>query len=300
MIIKNKKISAVLAALTALILCGCSDDASSSETSSSSTTSVVSSSSSSGSSGSSSSSAVSSTDKVPSISISAQSYPGASSAYEIAASTTTTLEIIEKAEPSERHDGDRLTYTRENVWSQGKNYTVEISGALQPGAAITDETTYVKGKVYGDFRLDIVNNGEVLSSLKINIPRDDIFLILDSTADGIDYGCDVLSNKETYGSTQYPDIIQLDFYRKSDYEVPQYARYFAIINGEITELDIYENGALVSPRGTHPKMRSAGLFIQHLCVKNGSGGYEVIQYEYRFDVNNKRLNRKRVRFTGYR
>ncbi len=288
---KNKTL--IAAAILPLILCGCSDDKTGSETStSSSSTSVVSS--------SSSVSSVSSTEKVPSISIPAQSYPGASSAYEIAASTTTTLEIIDKAEPAERHDGDRLTYTRENVWSQGNTYTVEISGALQEGAAITDETTYVKGKVYGDFRLDIVENGEVLSSLKINVPRDDIFLILDSTADGIDYGCDIISNKEEYGSTQYPDIIQLDFYRKTDYEVPQYARYFAIIDGEITELDIYENGVLVSPRGTHPKMRSAGLFIQHLCVKNGSGGYEVIQYEYRFDVQNKRLNRKKVRFTGYK
>lgn len=289
---KNKTIPAALAAIIALTLCGCSDETSSSETSSSTAESSVIS--------SSSSSVESSSEKVPSISIPAQSYPGASIASEIAANSTTTMEIIEKAEPTARQDGDRLVYTRENVWSGGQTYTVEISGARQDGAAITDETTYVKGKVYGDFRLEIVSGGEVQSSLKINVPRDDIFLILDSSADGIDYGCDILSSKELYGSTQYPDIIQLDFYRKSDYEVPQYARYFAIINGEMTELDIYENGAPVSPRGTHPKMRSAGMFVQHLCVKNGSGGYEVIQYEYRFDVQNKRLNRKKVRFTGYK
>ncbi len=281
-----------LACMIALLLCGCDNNNTSSD-------SGTSSSSSSSSSEASSSSSSSSSEKVPSITVSAQSYPGASSALEIAASTTTTLEIIEPAEPTERHDTDRLTYTRENVWSQGSTYTVNISGAPQPDAAITDETTYVKGNVYGDFRLDIVNGEEVVSSLKINVPRDDIFLILESASDGIDYGCDIISNKQEYGSTDYPDIIQLDFYRKSDYEVPQYARYFAVIDSEITELDIYENGALVSPRGTHPKMKSAGLFIQHLCVKNGSGGYTVIQYEYRFDVANKRLNRKQVRFTGY-
>lgn len=282
-------IAAAAAAAIAAALGGCSDGKTSGESttqSSSQSTSV-------------STSSTSSEEKVPSITIPAQSYPGASSAFEIAAASTTTLEIIEKAEPAERHDTDRLTYTREGVWSQGSTYTVTVSGAPQEGAAITDDTTYVKGKVYGDFRLDIVNGGEILSSLKINVPRDDIFLIMESTADGIDYGCDILSNKKEYGSENYPDIIQLDFYRTSDYEVPQYARYFSIIDGQIVELDIYENGVLVSPRGTHPKMKSAGLFIQHLCVKDGSGGYTVIQYEYRFDVANKRLNRKQVRFTGY-
>lgn len=281
-----------LACILAVFLCGCDNNTSSdSETSApvSSSSSAV----------SSSSSSSSSSEKVPSITVSAQSYPGASSALEIAASSTTTLEIIEPAEPAERHDTERLTYTCDNVWSQGKTYTVNVSGAPQTSAAITDETTYVKDKVYGDFRLDIVDGDEIVSSLKINVPRDDIFLILESTADGIDYGCDLLSSKQEYGSENYPDIIQLDFYRKTDYEVPQYARYFAIIDGEIVELDIYENGVLVSPRGTHPKMKSAGLFIQHLCVKNGSGGYTVIQYEYRFDVANKRLNRKQVQFTGY-
>lgn len=287
-----KKILSIASAfILAITLCGCSNktnsDNSGTSSSSSSSSTTVSSSSSSG------------EEKVPSISIPAQSYPGASSALEIAASTTTTLEIIEPAEPAERHETDRLTYTRENVWSQGSSYTVNISGAPQASDAITNETTYVKDKVYGDFRLDIVNGDEILSSLKINVPRDDIFLIMESASDGIDYGCDIISNKQEYGSADYPDIIQLDFYRKSDYEVPQYARYFAIFDGQIVELEIYENGTLVSPRGTHPKMKSAGLFIQHLCVKDGSGGYTVIQYEYRFDAANKRLNRKQVCFTGY-
>lgn len=290
---KNKFFAIATALSVTLGLCGCSNDTSGSENSSESTTS------SSNSVQSSSSTSSSTSEKVPSISIPAQSYPGASSAYEIAASSTTTLEIIEKAEPEERHDGDRLSYKVDAVWSQGSSYTVEISGAKQENGTLTDSTTYVKDELYGDFRLDIVTDGEVSSTLKINIPKDDIFLILDSVSDGIDYGCDILSSKELFGSEDYPDIIQLDFYRKSDYEVPQYARYFAVINGEITELDIYENGSLVSPRGTHPKMKSAGMFIQHLCVKNGSGGYQVIQYEYRFDVQNKRLNRKQVRFTGY-
>lgn len=290
----KNRIIAITAAFSIMVgVCGCSDDASASDSSSESTTS------SSSTVQSSSSTSSSTSEKLPSISIPAQSYPGSSGALEIAASSTTTLEIIEKADPEERHNGDRLSYKLDSVWSQGSTYTVEISGAKQEGNTLTDSTTYVKDELYGDFRLDILADGEVYSSLKINVPRDDIFLILDSVADGIEYGCDILSSKELYGSGDYPDIIQLDFYRKSDYEIPQYARYFSIINGEIAELDIYENGALVSPRGTHPKMKSAGMFIQHLCVKNGSGGYQVIQYEYRFDVRNKRLNRKQVRFTGY-
>lgn len=285
----RKRLMAFAMTIT-LLMSGCSDNGASSGESSSSSSSEQS---------STTTVSTSNSGELPSISIPAQSYPGASSALENAISSTTTLEIIDKAEPSERQDGDRLTFTKEMVYSGGRYYTIAVSGAPQENAAITDETTYVKDKVYGDFRLDIVEKGKVISELKINVPRDDIFFIMDSAADGFDYGLDILSYYTEYGSTAYPDIIQLDFYRKSDYEVPQYARYFAIIDGEITELDIYENGAVVSPRGTHPKMKSAGLFIQHLCVKNGSGGYTVIQYEYRFDVANKRLNRKQVRFTGY-
>lgn len=296
----KNKIFAIAAVLSLSIgLCGCADNATSSNSTIPAQSSSTTSSSTQSSTVSSSVASSSSSEKLPSISIPAQSYPGASSAFEIAAASTTTLEIIDKAEPEERHDGDRLYYTLNEVWSQGSTYTVEISGAKQESNTLTDSTTYVKDELYGDFRLDIVTDGEISSTLKINVPRDDMFLILDSVADGIEYGCDILSSKELYGSEDYPDIIQLDFYRKSDYEIPQYARYFAIINGEITELDIYESGTLVSPRGTHPKMKSAGMFIQHLCVKNGSGGYTVIQYEYRFDVQNKRLDRKQVRFTGY-
>lgn len=327
---KNKLFAIIaLISLTAG-LCGCTDGGSgsdsgsdstqSSSTSSSKSSSAVSSSSSSASgsgseststsestsSGSSSSSASSASStssdnaKLPSMSVPATSYPGASSAYEIAAGSTTTLEIIDKADPVERENGNRLSYTLKEVWSQGSVYTVQISGAEQDkSVGITDSTTYVKDKLYGDFRLEIVADGEVKSSLKINVPRNDLFLILDSVSDGIEYGCDVLSSKALYGSEDYPDIIQLDFYHQGDYEVPQYARYFSVINGQMCELDIYENGKLVSPRGTHPMMKQAGMFIQHLCVKNGKGGYHVIQYEYRFDVANKRLNRKQVRFTGY-
>lgn len=326
---KNKLFAIIaLISLTAG-LCGCTDGGSSSSdsgpestqsstTSSSTSSSAVSSSanestsentsSSTGSTGStnssgsssSASSTSSSSTKLPSMSVPATSYPGASSAYEIAAGSTTTLEIIDEANPVERDDGERLSYTLKEVWSQGSTYTVQISGAEQDkSVGITDSTTYVKDTLYGDFRLDIVADGEVKSTLKINIPREDLFLILDSVADGIDYGCDVLSSKELYGSEDYPDIIQLDFFRRDNYEIPQYARYFSVINGQICELDIYENGTLVSPRGTHPMMKQAGMFIQHLCVKNGKGGYHVIQYEYRFDVANKRLNRKQVRFTGY-
>ncbi len=285
----NKKLIAI--SLTLCMLSGCSEDNTSSEESSSSSSVYVSS--------TSTSSTTSTEEKVPSISVPATEYPGASSAFEIAAGTTTTLEIIDDPKPSERNDENRLAFTMDNVWSQGNTYTVSVSGALQENGTVTDETTKINGKVYGDLRLEILRDDKIVSSLKINVPKNDIFLILQSTADGVDYGCDLLSSKTLYGSEDYPDIIQLDFFRTNEYEIPQYARYFAVIDGQITELDIYENGSLVSPRGTHPQMRGAGKFIQNLCVKNGSGGYTVIRYEYRFDVAKKQLIRKRVRFTGY-
>ena len=39
--------------------------------------------------------------------------------------------------------------------------------------------------------------------------------------------------------------------------------------------------------------------VQHLVAEKPSGGYTVIKYEYSFDVENKCLNRKQVKFTGW-
>ena len=104
-----------------------------------------------------------------------------------------------------------------------------------------------------------------------------------------------------FGAEEYPDILGLVFRGSSaEAAVPEYARYFAVFDGKLTELAICENGKEVRPRGAKLEPVSAGVAKQHLTVKKAGGGYEVIQYEYRFDVENRQLNRQKVRFSGWR
>lgn len=208
--------------------------------------------------------------------------------------------FIPKAEQDSRVEGKRLSFTFGDIYSQGENYSMSISGVEwenqneQPSL----ETTTINGVLYGDFRLDLYKNSFRIQSLKINIPRDDRFLILESAAENLSYGCEILSNHTEFGSDDYPDILQLDFYNNSDGETPQYARFFAVFNDELVELPVYENGEPCPPYGTHLTMKEPGLMIQHLTVSSGSQ-YRIVKYEYTFDVENKRLDKKEVRFYGW-
>ncbi len=210
-------------------------------------------------------------------------------------------DVIPEAVQTPRVEGDRLSYTIVNVYSAGDYYTVKISGVkMQDESDSPDiDMTYINGVLYGDFRLDLMKKGELIDSLKINVPRDDRFLILESVTDSLSYGCALISNKREYSADEYPDLLQLDFYMINEVEAPQYARYFAVFDGKITEVPVYENGVEVAPRGTHPQMKSAGLMVQHLVVEEYAANYTIIKYEYTFDVENRCLKRQQVRFYGW-
>lgn len=212
-----------------------------------------------------------------------------------------STELIPDAEQSVRVEGDRILFTTDNVYSQGSYYSVTVSGAKceNQSAAVSDDTTYINGVLYGDFRLDLYKQGVLIDSLKINVPRDDSFMILENAAIGKSYGCTLMSHKREFSVDNYPDIIRLEFFRQRGMAVPQYARYFAIFENKIQELEIYENGVEVSPTGTFLAMQGNGLMTQNLTVEKGNQQYTVIKYEYRFNLEKRRLDRTQVRFTGW-
>ncbi len=193
---------------------------------------------------------------------------------------------------------DRLSYKTAEVYSQGEYYDIEISGAKLADGAAHEGCTEINGELYGNFRLDLIKDGKKTDSLELSILRDDRFLILESVAENLSYGCEIISNKKKYGSESYPDLMQLDFYIRGEGETPQYARYFAVNGGKLIEVPIYENGVEASPYGTHLEQESEGVMVQHLVVSKSNGEYTVIKYQYAFDTENMRLNRRRVKFYG--
>ncbi|MBS7369582.1 MAG: hypothetical protein KIG62_05490 [Oscillospiraceae bacterium] len=217
-----------------------------------------------------------------------------------ATTSLSTSDVIPEAIQTPRVDGNRLSYTIMNVYSEGEYYTVEISGVKYDGGSGTDiDTTYIKGELYGDFRLDLLKKGEIIDSYKINVPRDDRFLILESVVDSLSYGCELISNKREFGADEYPDLIQLDFHIQNETEAPQYARYFSVFGAKVCEVPVLENGKESAPYGTHPKMKSAGLMTQNITAETTGGNYTVIKYEYTFDIEARCLNKKKVKFTGW-
>ncbi|MBE6889936.1 MAG: hypothetical protein E7485_07980 [Ruminococcaceae bacterium] len=225
----------------------------------------------------------------------------ASSATTSQTTTQTVIEtvlepedVIPPAEQTDKLDGDRLSFEIKNIYSENEYYDLIISGKkLDSKTKVDIDTTYIKDELYGDFRLELVKDGEIIDSLKINVPRDDRFLILESVTDGLSYGCEILSNKDQYGADEYPDLIQLDFHIITEVEAPQYARYFAIYDDELTEIPIYADGKEVAPFGTHVVMEEAGIMKQVIVVAkdDGSGSHKRLKYEYTFDVKHKRLLR---------
>ena len=211
------------------------------------------------------------------------------------------MAVIPRAEQTARVDGDRITFMADNIFSEGKYYSVAISGVkmANQSAGVSIDTTLVNGVLYGDFRLDLYDSGMLIDSLKINVPQDDSFLILENAAIGKDYGFSLASHKEQFSDDSYPDLIQLDFFRQRGMAVPQYARYFAVFDGKLDEIRFYDNGNEVAPIGTKAKMRGDGIFTQNLSIQDGKGGYTVIKFEYNLDLDRHRFNRKQVRFTGW-
>ncbi len=208
-------------------------------------------------------------------------------------------DVIPPAVQTSRIEGDRLSYNITNIYSDGGYYTLMISGVkLDSTAEAGIDTTYIEGKLYGDFRLDLMKKGEMIDSFKINVPRDDRFLILESVTDDLSYGCELISNKREFEADKYPDLIQLDFHIINEVETPQYARFFAVFDEKIIEIPVFEDGTETAPYGTHLDLISAGVMKQHIVASLSNGNYTVLQYEYTFDVEDRKLLREQVRFTG--
>lgn len=223
-----------------------------------------------------------------------------SSATTTACKTTTYIhidDVIPQAVQTPKLDGERLSYTIINIYSEGEYYTMEVSGVRLSNNTENDiDTTYINDELYGDFRIDLIRDGEVLDSYKINIPRDDRFLILESAADGREYGCEVISNKREYNTNAYPDLLQLDFHIIDEVETPQYARYFSIYGQKIVEIPVLENGIEAAPHGTHLEIESEGVMTQHIVESDSYGNYYVQMYRYTFDSENRCLYRKKVNY----
>lgn len=232
----------------------------------------------------------------------------ASSASDITSVTTTVTtesafiepdDVIPPAVQTSRIEGDRISYNITNIYSSGEYYTLTISGVRLNSTAEADiDTTYIDGELYGDFRLDLMKKGEMIDSFKINVPRDDRFLILESVGDNLSYGCELISNKREFETDEYPDLIQLDFHIINEVETPQYARFFAVFDDKIIEIPVYEKEIEKAPYGTHLELDAPGIMIQHIVASVSSGNYTVLQYEYTFDAENRKLLRKKVQFTG--
>lgn len=242
-----------------------------------------------------------STSSESSSSTTTSSYSSGTPANVVSGHGDSAMAVIPRAEQTARVEGERISFTVDNVFSEGVYYTIKISGVkmANQSAGITNDTTYINGVLYGDFRLDLYKMGSLIDTLKINVPQDDSFLILENAAIGKDYGFTLLSHKEQFSDESYPDMVRLDFFRQRGMAVPQYARYFAVFDGKLDEIRFYQNGYEVAPIGTHVKMRGEGLLTQNLTVQDGRGGYTVIKYEYRLDLKKRIFNRTQVRFTGW-
>lgn len=200
---------------------------------------------------------------------------------------------VATAEKAPRQEGDRLSYTIKNVWAEDKLYDITVSGVFAgdyDGGTVALDTARVGEKLYTDLRLDLSLEDKELSTLKINISSDDRFLLLESAVDGLEYGYEVFSSKNSYGTTDFPDILMLDFFIRGVAEAPQYTRFFAIQDSEIKEIPIYYKGAEVAPFGAHMRPLEAGKLYNELVLYNGYR-YGMEQYHYTFDVANWRMVR---------
>lgn len=193
-------------------------------------------------------------------------------------------------------DSGKLSFTVYNVFSNGEYYTVAASATKTDSAR---NAVYIDGESYEEPELTLFKNGQQLDSVKPGIPDGDSVLVFESAADNYSYGIEIISSMREFGASEYPDVFGLVFRSGSDIAVPEYARYFAVFDGKLTELAIFENGSETGPRGARLEPVSAGVAKQFLTVPASNGGYKVIKYEYSFDLENRRLNRKQVKFYGW-
>lgn len=193
------------------------------------------------------------------------------------------------------HDNE-LAYILKDVYLGGKNRYAVISG--QKCTSENPNALKIGDTLYENFAISLYDGGKLVDRLKLDIPSGERFIILENAAEGLSYGCDVISNKKLFGAEEYPDVIGLVFQGEDEAAVPVYERFFSVFDGKLTELPIYEDGYEVSPRGAKLEPKSAGLAVQHLTVPDGDG-YRIVKYEYTFDIENRRLNKRQVKFYGW-
>lgn len=196
-------------------------------------------------------------------------------------------EIIPRLVNESNNEDERTRLELSNVYSEGRLYT------------LTASTAESAGREY--LTLILSQDGARRDTLALALPRGDSFVFLENAEDNSTYGFEALSNLREFDAPEYPDIIGLLF-RKSDGEaaVPEYARYFAVFGGRLRELPVYENGKQAAPRGAKLEPKSPGKAVQHLTVLRSSGeGYEIIKFEFGFDLEGRRLNKRQVKFYGW-
>lgn len=199
-----------------------------------------------------------------------------------------TAENVPEISPRLNIEGDGATALElSNVYSEGKLYTL---------TAFVAES---EGKEF--LTLMLTRDGRRRDTLGVEIPSGDSFILLENAEDNSTYGFEALSNLREFDAAEYPDIIGFLFRENGgEAAVPEYARYFAVFGGRLCELSVYENDEQAAPRGAKLEPKSAGAAVQHLTVlRSGGEGYEIIKFEYRFDLENKRLTKRQVKFYGW-
>lgn len=196
-------------------------------------------------------------------------------------------EIIPRLVNENDNEDEETMLELSNVYSEGKLYT------------LTASTAESAGREY--LTLILSQDGARRDTLALALPRGDSFVFLENAEDNSTYGFEALSNLREFDAPEYPDIIGLLF-RESDGEaaVPEYARYFAVFGGRLRELPVYEDGKQAAPRGAKLEPKSPGEAVQHLTVLRSSGeGYEIIKFEFSYDLEGRRLNKRQVKFYGW-
>lgn len=198
-----------------------------------------------------------------------------------------TAENVPEIIPTLIAENDKSTLELANIYSEGKLFSVTASvGTSARGEFLT---------------LILSQNGERRDTLGVAIPKGDSFVFLENAEDNSTYGFETLSNLREFDAPEYPDIIGFIFREENgEAAVPIYARYFAVFGGSLRELPVYENNKTVPPRGAKLESKSPGIAVQHLTVlRSGGEGYEIIKFEYYFDLENRRLDKKQVKFYGW-
>lgn len=198
-----------------------------------------------------------------------------------------TAENVPEIIPTLIAEDGKSTLELANIYSEGKLFTLTACVGESAGREF--------------LTLILSQDGERRDTFGLALPEGDHFVFIEYAEDNSTYGFEALSNLREFDAPEYPDIIGFIFREENgEAAVPIYARYFAVFGGRLRELSVYENDKTVPPRGAKLELKSLGKAVQHLTVlRSGGEGYEIIKFEYYFDLENRRLDKKQVKFYGW-